>query len=374
VLAVAALTAATASASAAPVIGVPRPSLPQPVAPLAATGRPAVREAKTLAGAPYVSRNLILLPGGSRLVVKGVAVYMMPFYSTTFGGRDNGLAATADRNFQQRDAIFGRLQALGFNAVRLPLGSDAYASDTYGLGGSAGQLARIQQIVASAEAHGLYVLIGWWDSLDSGGSLLADYARPFQMMADVRGALGEDPHVMYEPFNEPNQVSWNDWQAAMAVTIRFWRAELAYRGILVVDTVNWSWDFDPSRARTFQQYDASFMGGRPNIVFANHRYANTNACFCGVEEASFATDVAQYASTFPIVGTEYGFWNDEGPPQPMWNAQFFSYLATTAVPRGFNGAWFFLWNWVDPNSMTNTDALTLNEFGWTAVRNFVAVA
>jgi hypothetical protein len=321
--------------------------------------------------APFQSGNLLRLPDGTRFVAKGAAVYMYPFYDNGPGAPDQGLGASAAANFAKRDAIFAEMHSLGFNSVRVALGSGPYDRDTYHLGGKPGEIQQIKSIVSSAEKAGLYVLLGWWDSLGSGGALPSQYQQPFAMMADVRTALGDDPMVIYEPFNEPNNISWDQWQTAVQTTLRFFRNDLHYRGLMVMDTINWSWSFDPGQADRVLSLDATLLGGHSNLVFANHRYADNNTCFCDGEEASFINEVGNNVGRYPIVGTEYGFWVGLGPPHPLWNSQFLTYLSSIAVPAGLNGAWLFVWNWVDPNSMTNPDALTLNDWGESALANLI---
>ncbi len=90
-------------------------------------------------------------------------------------------------------------------------------------------------------------------------------------------------------------------------------------------------------------------------MFANHRYANASTCFCGAEQSSWQSEIGANVATFPILGTEYGWFNHQGAPHPTWNNQLFAYLAQPAVPAGLNGAIAFVWHWVDDNSMTTPD-------------------
>ena len=214
-----------------------------------------------------------------------------------------------------------------------------------------GYVARLAAIAQSAQAAGLQVIFGWWDSLGDGSSWPAQASQVFPMMQRVVAAVGNDHNVMFEPWNEPNGVSWSQWLAVMTTTLTQFRSAFGYHGVLFIDTINWSWDFDPGQASALQAVDAALNGGTPELVFANHRYANANPCFCGSEATSWQSDVGRYVSAFPIAGTEYGYWNgDQNPVQPTWNAQLLTAIAAL-VPAGFNGYCDFVWDWVDPNTM-----------------------
>ena len=42
-----------------------------------------------------------------------------------------------------------------------------------------------------------------------------------QLFADIHAALGDDPMVIYEVTNEPNNVGWADWDTNMRGSIRY---------------------------------------------------------------------------------------------------------------------------------------------------------
>jgi hypothetical protein len=59
----------------------------------------------------------------------------------------------------------------------------------------------------------------------------------------------------------------------MTEVVSFWRDELGHDGVLLLDTIDYSWNFDPQVAQRLLDHDADPLGGAPAIVFANHRYA-----------------------------------------------------------------------------------------------------
>ncbi len=190
-------------------------------------------------------------------------------------------------------------------------------------------------------------------------------------MADVYNAIGPNPMVMYEPWNEPNNITEAQWIATMKATDTYWRTTIGYTGPLILDTPYWSSVFTPSSADALIAFDAGLLGGSSNLMFANHRYANASTTFTGTDQVSFDANVTAYTEKYPIVGTEYGNYNSS-TPQYTWDTQFMSYLAATSVPNGLNGAIAFTWDWVDANSLvTTTGGTALSQWGSIFYTNYL---
>jgi Cellulase (glycosyl hydrolase family 5) len=322
----------------------------------------AAAQARAASGARLHTEVNVLVENDERFVVKGATAYLMPFYTASDGSPDGGIGPTAARNFDERATIFARMAELGVNTLRLPLAVATYETDVYELGGKDAYLGRVEAIVADANAEGLLVVIGWWDSLGARADWPDVAASVHPMMRDVHDRLAGYDRVVYEPWNEPNGVTWDEWIATMSETVTFFRRDLGYRGLLIADTIDFSWNFSTEHADTILDLDAELLGGVPNVAFANHRYANLSTCFCDTELADWDNIVGQHVDDYPIVGTEYGFWNDLGDPVPLWNEQLVAHLSAR-VADGFNGYTAFVWDWSDPNTLTTGDLVTLNEHG-----------
>jgi hypothetical protein len=292
------------------------------------------------------------LSSGGRFFVRGVEVYAMPFYDDD-GQPDAALASVTEAEWSDRDAIFARIAALGADTVRIQITAHSYNHDYYGLGGSAGYLARLVAFVRSANAAGLEVILTWSDAVGERAALLTEYPTQLEMMSTVAAALRSDPDVLYEPYNEPNGMSWAQWAGLVKTTLAYWRRTIGYSGPLILDTPDYSWAFEPSWASDVVADDAALLG-RPNVLIANHRYPNQQTCFCGAEEAAWVSMVGRYTRQIPVIGTEYGVYDGTGPEQLQWGRQFLDYVSTDAGPGGLNGAVAFVWDWVDPDSMTDT--------------------
>ncbi len=305
--------------------------------------------------------NNLLMTGDSRFVMRGATAYMLPFYLVD-DRADTALAYVTSRDYADRDRIFADMRDAGVNTVRIPVSSEGFRDDAYGLGGAAGYLQRLSAIVASARSAGLRVIVGFWLSGAVSDDLARDYPSLFPFMGTVVSELGSDD-VMYEPLNEPLGLSSDLWLSVMSAVVTEWRSDLRYHGVLILDTTGYSWDFSAPAATALMTLDTRLLGGHPNLAFANHRYPNDNTCFCGSERQEWASSVEEFASRFPIVGTEYGIYDATGPAQLGWMRQFLSYVSRYAIPAGFNGAVAFVWDWVDPNSLTVDDGSKLSTYG-----------
>lgn len=313
---------------------------------------------------PLTMEGTVLEADGGRFVLAGASAYIMPFYTAEDGGRDEALAGTTEGAYDNLGAVLEEMSRSGVNTLRVPVAVAGYEEDIYELGGKGGYLDRLRQVVEAAADEDIRVVVGWWDSHSLGAEWLDRYTESFAMMADVHDALEPWPSVVYEPFNEPHDITWEQWEPVMEDVVRYWRDDLGYDGVLLLDTIDYSWSFDPDVAQRVLDLDAGLRDGEPAVVFANHRYANDQTCFCGAELDEWEQEVGQYVDDFPIAGTEYGRWT--GPdfqPQEQWNVEFAQHAAQVAVPAGMNGYLAFVWDWVDENAMTEPGGLRLNAYG-----------
>ncbi|MGH9073642.1 MAG: cellulase family glycosylhydrolase [Acidimicrobiales bacterium] len=298
---------------------------------------------------------------GQRFVMKGVTVYMLPFYVRD-GSIPPELAAVTTPEYRDRSRVFSTIRSDGANAVRIPLSSAFYRWVAGAPGGQKGYLRHLRAVVEAAIHQHLVVDLTWWDSLGAGRQLPELYRQWLPMMGTVERMLAKVPGVVYEPFNEPHDIGWASWEQVSAGELRYWRQRLGYRGPLLLDTIDYSWSFDPRVATDLLRLD-KHLNGSADVLFANHRYANASTCFCGAERREWQGGVGTYVGRFPILGTEYGNFDHQGPPQPRWDRQFLTYLSQHAIPHGLNGAMFFVWRWIDPNSMTTAGTARLTSWG-----------
>ncbi len=307
-------------------------------------------------------------PEGERLRMAGVSVWGVPD-SVTAGG-DFAL-----RQYAARDTIAATVRAWGGNHLRLRVLADDYNNDRHGLS-KAQRLAMITGWRDAATRHGLYLYVTWWDSLDGyaeDGAWPTRYRSAFGMMTDVHRALGDDEHVFYEPFNEPNSFGdqWNAWGTAMRDTVAHWRS-IGYTGVLLIDTPVWSHAYDDNAMRALETYDAGRpgMGGRHQLVFAKHDYANEGWADGGdtFEPARWRGETGGAQRHHLVWETEYGHYNgDPSSVHLSWSQQasrFFADELDNAARTNFVGATSFVWGpWWDANAITEADNTTPTAWG-----------
>jgi len=128
--------------------------------------------------------------------------------------------------------------------------------------------------------------------------VITEYSSAFPMMHAVALMFADNPGVIYEPFNEPHEISWDQWIVISEKMLQYWRATIGYRGVIIADTEGWSWAFDPTYVSALISYDGALLG-QPNLLIANHRYPNGHVCFCGAERAWWNSLIGQYIGKFP---------------------------------------------------------------------------
>ena len=310
---------------------------------------------------------------GERLRMAGVTVWGVPDSITDGGGFALG-------QYQHRTEIAQAIRAWGGNHIRLRVLADDYNNDRQGLT-KAQRLSMIKGWRDAAEAAGLYLYVTWWDSLDGyaeDAGWPTRYPSAFAMMSDVYHALGNDEHVFYEPFNEPNSFGdqWNAWGTAMRATVAHWRS-LGYRGVLVIDTPVWSHAYDDASMTALERYDAGQpgMGGSPQLVFAKHDYANEGWPDGGAtfDPAKWRADTGGAQRNHVILESEFG--NDNGGAatvHPSWSRQaatFFADELADASRPSYAGATAFVWGpWWDANALTDSTDTAPTTWG-TSVRD-----
>ncbi len=311
---------------------------------------------------------------GGRLQLRGVNVW---------GLQDSITQGFGASQYANRATVAQTIKSWGANLVRFRVLADEYNSAPNGATGNLTKAQIIQRVKDWRDAvvgRGMYFMLCSWDALD-GANSKAKWAgnghRVHQMFSDIRAALGDDPMVIYEVTNEPNAVSWAQWEANMQASIRHFRETLGYKGLLVVDPIWWAnsgvggQGYDDARYSALEAYDAARPGmGSHQLAFAKHDYANSypnkvwNAgAWVGAQGGAQIKHL--------IFETEFGNYN--GSPSTVdnaWAAAASSFFAKRfAAQQNYVGAAAFLFGpWYDANAITAANNVSPTTWG-TSVRD-----
>lgn len=314
---------------------------------------------------------------GPRLELSGVNVWgLQDSITTSFGAKQ----------YEQRATVASTLRSWGANLVRFRVLADDYNNAPSAATGGLTRAQIIQRIKDWRDAvvsRGMYFMLCSWDALD-GAHSKAGWAgngqRVHQLFADIHRALGDDPKVIYEVTNEPNNVSWADWEANMRASVKYFRGTIGYRGLLVIDPVWWAnsgtggQGYDDARYSSLEFYDAAQPGmGAHQLAFAKHDYASS---YPNKTWNSAAWVAAQGGSQRKhlIFETEFGNYNgDPSTVSDSWSAAAASFFANrfSAQPNYVGAAAFVFGGWWDANAMTASNNVSATRWG-SATRMFLA--
>lgn len=151
---------------------------------------------------------------------------------------------------------------------------------------------KLVKIVQNAIAEGVYVIVDWHDH--NAHNHLSQARSFFNEMAMM---FGDKPNVLWEPFNEPLDVSWSNvlkpYHRAIIDTIRPRDPD----NIIILGTPNWSQDVEAAVEDPVE--------GK-NLMYTLHFYACTHTEYLR-KKGSYGTDFG-----LPIFVTEWGATHADG--------------------------------------------------------------
>lgn len=313
-----------------------------------------------------VGNEIHMGPTGGRIKMEGVNVWGIETITLSGFGNDQ---------YADRVNIINTIKSWGANHIRFRLQASDYDAQTYMT--KAEYLNRIQQWKTLAESAGLYINFAWWDGHDgpySDTNWATNYSQAFTMMTDVVNAIGpNDPMVFYEPFNEPTGAP-NDvqWLNAMKDTVRHFRNDLHYTGILLIDPRVWSHCYEDTNFTALEQYDSTLTGmnGTHQIIFTKHDYANEYTNPDGGFDSSEWPTNSGGCGTWNF--TKHATWESEfgnynGSPTSVhlpWSQGAATWMGNKVKDATITGATAFLFGpWLDQNAMTTSDNSTPTVWG-----------
>jgi hypothetical protein len=309
---------------------------------------------------------------GARLVTVGAPTTRLELQGVAVWGINDGIANDLNsgaNNLAARVAICNKVAAMGGNIIRLRLQGSEWTQQKWQ--SSAQYITNVVNWRNAASAAGLYTMLCNWDSSDSGGingsSWASGYSVPFPFFTAVYNALkisgADDPRVLWEPFNEPNGVSWAQWQVAMKATVHLFRTN-GYQGCLVLDTTTWSHDYDDTNMSSIEAYDATLTAsGRHNLMFARHDYLNDYANHIW-SDPTWVGATGGNATAHVIFETEFGYFNGQfGSSSGFASGETSGYKVDMFLRSNIAGGCAFVYNWVDTNSIASLSGTLTNPWG-----------
>jgi hypothetical protein len=203
--------------------------------------------------------------------------------------------------------------------------------------------------------------------MGDGARITRDYSAWHSFWLALKPVIETDPNVIVEPFNEPNGISESKWLSTWEKELSFWRRQMKYSGVIVVDTDGHSADFATPYIRDLTN-DADRLGG--NLLFSIHSYATewpsaadgfATGMYSGSEtdEQAFDHRYTSHEKSYPILidetgnangwpGGDYNAATSASGPSPnywLWLTQFHSAMASDVLDDGLNGEIGFAFSW-----------------------------
>jgi len=154
------------------------------------------------------------------------------------------------------------------------------------------ELSRAYAVIDACIDLGIYVIVDWHDHH---AETHRDEAIEF--FSAVSQKYGDNPNILYEIYNEPLSVSWQNVLTPYADTLITEIRRNDPDNIIIVGTPNWSQDVDDVIGHTI---------GDDNVAYTLHFYASTHG--------QWLRDKAESAisSGIPIFVTEWGLCEASG--------------------------------------------------------------
>lgn len=182
------------------------------------------------------------------------------------------------------------------NVVRLSVNQSFWLTSSARY--NAGYAPELARVIAAIEQAGMDVIL---DNHGSGSPYMAD-ADSVVFWKEVATAYRDDPHVLFELFNEPNKISWDVWlnggiapsgppvrgMQELYNTVRSTGAT----NLVVIGGLNWAYDLSGVPSHRVEGN---------NIVYNTHPYD-----YPGKQPADWDRAFGALAKTDPVIATEFG--------------------------------------------------------------------
>jgi hypothetical protein len=197
--------------------------------------------------------------------------------------------------------LFERVRATGANVIRIPVHPQFWAKDPDYVSHY------LHSAVQWAGELGMYVIVDW----HSIGNEVTGYAPQVPELfchtdamttnfwEHVASHFKNEPHVIFEIFNEPQNISAADWRRCASRLVGVIRAQRASQ-LIIVGGLNYGRELDWVLREP--------VAGE-NIAYASHIFPSHT-------QSEWDHDFGNVAARYPVVITEWGFIDKKQTPNP----------------------------------------------------------
>jgi endoglucanase len=225
------------------------------------------------------------------------------------------------------------------NLIRLPLSQDRWfgkAPEQHD--GGASYRALVRQVVDFCAVHNAYVILDLhWSDAGVWGRNIGQHNLPDQnsvvFWKDFAAVYRNHPAVLFDLYNEPANINWDQWfrGGAQTETDEKTRVALTYkavglpalvaairstgaRNVIVAGGINWAYEVG-GIADGRELVDPMGDG----VVYAVHPYPHEYAGIGRETIAQWTARMEAFARRFPIIVTEFGSLSSSWPFPKEWN-------------------------------------------------------
>jgi aryl-phospho-beta-D-glucosidase BglC (GH1 family) len=171
----------------------------------------------------------------------------------------------------------------------------------------------LARVVKWAEAAGMDVILDlhWTDNAhpsSTSGYMASVASGSDAFWKAVATAYKDDPHVMFELYNEPT-VQWADWKTNYQALYDAVRSTGA-KNIVIIGGIDWAYDL----SQVFTTATSRITG--TNIAYNTHPYGNK------APATDWDAKFGNLAGSFPVFATEFGTYDCTG----SWTQSLITYM------------------------------------------------
>ena len=206
--------------------------------------------------------NVVEINGA--LSVKGNQIVNKEGKSVSFAGNSFFWSnqGWSGAKFYNKDVVKWLVDDWGATIVRCPLASDKKVMNGYHEEPEQ-NIKRVSYVVDEAIKQGIYVIIDWHSHE---AELNKDKAIAF--FREMATKYGKHPNIIYEIYNEPLNVSWDDVIKPYAEEVIAEIRKIDTDNLIIVGTPLWSQDVDIASENPITDYK--------NIAYTLHFYAGSH--------------------------------------------------------------------------------------------------